>query len=197
VCQSAWDGVKYEEEGDSQVFGVVCADVAETHILAADGNLEGLAAALEETRTTCPTFDYMTNEELDVVRLTLPGSPTMCTTPWWHWGIAVILIGVILIAVLLGVLAPKMKEGCERCLLECKRKGQERARRRQEQLQQRQRERQLERQPLEAQPIEGPGLEMRPFNTGDSEGEGGPVAVPYAVPAPTHGVANGEPSKYA
>jgi len=25
----------------------------------------------------------------------------------------------------------------------------------------------------------------------------GPVAVPYAVPAPTHGVANGEPSKYA
>jgi hypothetical protein len=115
VCQSAWDAPGYEQAGLSQVFGVVCSDVTEAHILAADGGLGALELGLGAAASSCPVFDFDRDAAaMDLLRLTMPGGPVQCTVPWWHWGIPVSILGFVVILLLLAVYGPKMHVACEK-----------------------------------------------------------------------------------
>jgi hypothetical protein len=126
LCKSAWDSPGFETSGQSQLYGVVCVDVAEAHIEAEEGSLAGLQAALEETRTTCPTFELATDGcALEQVRAVLPGSPALCgwdacpDVYWWYWGAP--LIGVVVVAAAAAAVAygPLIVRECRRCGAEC------------------------------------------------------------------------------
>lgn len=165
---------------------MVCADISEAHILEADGTLDGLAAALEETRTTCATFDYMTDTELDAVRVALPGGPVVCfppSWPWWYWGIPVILVATItILSVVFGVYGRKITQRCMSMRQESNRRKE--ARRRETDADADEGAR------FATRPVEGYNVEMTPFTSAQAGGVPASLvtrtpALQYAVPVHT------------
>jgi uncharacterized protein YegL len=80
VCLSAYDLPYYEENGVSQLLGVVCADLIEEHIFDVMGSLNDLNMRLNATASQCPRFEDPTEEQLNLIRSNMAGSPHVYTT---------------------------------------------------------------------------------------------------------------------
>jgi hypothetical protein len=56
------------------------------------GSLDDLETRLDATASQCPTFEDPTEEQLDLIRSTMTGSPHVYAGNWIAWGIPVIVV---------------------------------------------------------------------------------------------------------
>ena len=76
VCKSAFYA---DTDGVEQLYGVTCADLTEDHIQDWS-EYEAFEERLTASSQYCPSFTTPTDNQLELIRQTLPGAPYSCNT---------------------------------------------------------------------------------------------------------------------